>query len=134
MTRIFLAANRAKNNRDSECGKVYAFLTVGPKPRTSTIVKMTTAHNGSEVTYHNGNEEIAVTKNNPSIFVTVISARLMKARNAIYIVIIPETPIGQAPTPPLPSSWARKTMKVLMPQMTQEKTWGFVVPLIMLRI
>lgn len=70
-----MLANRAKNNRDSERGKLYAFLTVGPNPRTSTVVRMTTAHNGSDVTYQSGKEDIAETKNNQSVFVIVMSAR-----------------------------------------------------------
>jgi hypothetical protein len=37
----------------------YAFLTVGPKPITSTAVRMTTAHNGSAVTNQSGKDDIA---------------------------------------------------------------------------
>ncbi|WP_370867431.1 hypothetical protein [Nitrosomonas sp.] len=48
--------------------------------------------------------------------------------------MLPETPIGQAPTPPLSSNCARKARKVVVPQITQEKTCGFTVPLRIARI
>lgn len=41
---------------------------------------------------------------------------------------MPETPIAQAPTPPLAASCARNTINVVQPQIIQEKTCGFVFP------
>jgi len=57
--------------------KIYAFLTVGPNPRTSTVVRITTAQNGSEVKYRNGKDNMAETRNNQSGLVIVISARFL---------------------------------------------------------
>lgn len=92
--------NSAKNVNGSSNGELYALRAVGPKPKTSTVVSMTTVHNGSEVKYQNGREDIAVVKNTQSVFVMVMSALFIYAINATYKVITPETPIGQAPTPP----------------------------------
>ena len=77
MTRRLRTAHIVKNNEDSEYGKVYAFLTVGPNPKTSTVVRITTAHNGSEVKYQSGNDDNAETKYNQSVFVIEMSARFM---------------------------------------------------------
>lgn len=63
-----------------------------------------TAHNGLDVRYQKGNDATADIKNSQSVFVIVISDRLMNARNAIKVVMTPDTPIGQAPKPPLDSS------------------------------
>ncbi len=101
---------------------------VGPKPSASTSVRIATAQNGSDVSHHSGSDDIALTKNAQSIRVIDTSARLAKARTATPIVITPETPIGQAPAPPSSAICARKTMKVVAPQITQEKTWGLVCP------
>jgi len=62
-----------KNNSCSSKGRIYAFLIVGPKPITSTVVNITTAHSGCEVRYHAGNEVIARIKNSQSILVIVLS-------------------------------------------------------------
>ena len=91
------------------------------------MVNTTTAHNGSDVIYQRGNEVIAVTKNSQSVRVIVLSDLCVYARKATYIVITPETPIGQAPAPALSASCARKTTNVVEPQITQEKTCGFVL-------
>ena len=117
-----------KNSNDSEYGAWYAFLTVGAKPKTSTVVSVITAHNGSDVKYQKGKEDIARIKNTQSVLVIVISDLFIYASNAISRVIIPEMPIGHAPAPPLSSSCARKTTKVVEPQITQEKTCGFICP------
>ncbi|CDH47022.1 hypothetical protein BN874_70006 [Candidatus Contendobacter odensis Run_B_J11] len=98
------AAKSVKNNSDSECGLAFTFLTVGPKPSRSTTVSTTTAHTGSDVKYQRGNEDMAAIKNNQSVFVIVTSARLTYANMAISIVMLPETPMGHAPTPPCASS------------------------------
>lgn len=107
---------------------------VGPNPRRSTTVRITTAHIDSDVKYQNGKEDIAKTKNNQSIFVMEISERFKNASNAINIDMHPENPIAQAPAPPLSSSCARNTTKVVVPQMTQENTCGLRAPLMMERI
>jgi len=86
---------------------------------------MTTAHRASEVKYQNGNDVIADIKKHQSGFVILISDFFTYAKNATKIVMTPETPIGQAPTPPPPSNCAKKTMNVVEPQITQENTWGF---------
>ncbi len=44
------------------------------------------------------------------------------------MVITPETPIAQAPTPPLAASCAKKTINVVQPQIIQENKCGFVFP------
>jgi len=95
---------------------------VGAKPKTSTTVRMTTAHSGFDVKNQKGKDEMADIKKTQSIFVILISALFKKANKAINIVIIAETPIGHAPTPPLPSNCARKTMNVVVPHIIQEKT------------
>ena len=97
---LFRAANRPKNASDSVCGATYAFLTVGPNPRRSTMVSTITAQVGSEVKYHNGRDDIAAIKNSQSVRVMVISAHFTYASTAINAVIVPDTPIGHAPTPP----------------------------------
>ena len=66
-------ATSAKNVRCSSKGRPYAFLKVGPNPTTSTVVNITTAHNGSEVKYQNGKAVIADIKNNQSVRVIVLS-------------------------------------------------------------
>jgi len=58
-----------KNNTFSSYGEEYAFRTVGPNPRISTVVNISTAHNGSDVKYQNGKEVIAETKKAQSVFV-----------------------------------------------------------------
>lgn len=62
-----------KNGNDSEYGWLYDFLTVGPKPRISTVVRITTAHKGSDVKYQKGREDIAEMKNTQSVAVMVTS-------------------------------------------------------------
>jgi len=54
--------------------KKTCFPDVGPNPRTSTVVRITTAHNGSDVKYQNGKEDTAATKNNQSVLVIAVSA------------------------------------------------------------
>ncbi len=58
MTIRLRAVKSEKNSNDSEYGARYAFLTVGTNPKTSTVVRVTTAHNGSDVIYQNGKEDI----------------------------------------------------------------------------
>jgi len=77
---------------------------VGPKPRRSTEVNTTTAHIGSDVKYQKGREAKAAIKNTQSVRVIDISERFKNASMAINVVIVPDTPIGQAPIPPLASS------------------------------
>ena len=57
-----------------------------------------------------------------------ISTLFKNARRAIKSVITPEMPIGQAPIPAFAWSWAKKTIMVVVPHISQEKTWGLVVP------
>jgi len=83
MTMRLRAMNNAKNDSDSEWGNTQAFLTVGPKPRTSTVVRITTVHNGSAVKYQSGKEDIAEIINNQSVPVMANSARFKKARYAL---------------------------------------------------
>lgn len=52
-----------KKRRSSSKGNENALRTVGPKPRTSTRVKIITVHKGSDVKYQNGNEASADRKN-----------------------------------------------------------------------
>ena len=124
----FRTAKNVKNNNDSENGSLYNFLIVGPNPSVSIVVRITTAHNGSEVKYQNGKEDIAEINNNQSVLVIVISALFIYAVMATRIVMPPETPIGQAPTPALPANCARNTMNVVEPQIIHENTCGFVSP------
>lgn len=95
---------------------------MGPKPSRSTAVRTTTAHNGSEVKYQNGNDASADKKNSQSVLVMELSERLINANAAMNTVIAPDTPIGHAPMPPLASSCAKKTITVVVPQITQENT------------
>lgn len=67
--------NKAKNANGSECGERYALRIVGPNPKTSTAVKITTAHMGSHVKYQSGKDDKAETKNHQSVVVIVTSAR-----------------------------------------------------------
>jgi len=67
ITRRLRAVKREKNSKDSECGSEYAFLTLGPNPSRSTIVKMTTAQSGLAVKYQSGNDDKVQTKNNQSV-------------------------------------------------------------------
>ncbi|MFK5947262.1 MAG: hypothetical protein QM500_00650 [Methylococcales bacterium] len=128
MTIILRTEKRKKNTSDSEYGLINVFLMVGTKPKTSTVVRIITAHRGSEVKNQKGKDEIADIKNTQSVFVIVMSVLRKKANKAMNIVITPDTPIGHAPTPPLASNCARKTINVVMPHINQEKTCGFVVP------
>lgn len=107
---------------------------VGPKPSKSTTVSITTAHNGLDVKYQNGRAVSAASKNNQSVRVMDISDRFAAAKIAMPTVIAPETPIGQAPMPPLASSWAKKTITVVVPQIIHEKKCGFVTSANMERI
>jgi len=92
------------------------------------MVRATTAHKGSEVKYQMGNETNAAIKNNQSDLDIEISERFRKAKKAIKLAMAPEMPMGQAPTPPSASSCAKKTISVVMPQITQVKTWGLIRP------
>jgi len=112
----------------SSKGYIYAFLKLGANPNTSTVVNITTAHNGSEVTYHKGKEVIANIKNNQSVLVIVLSEFFIYANKATYMLITPETPIAQAPTPPLAATCARNTINVVQPQIIQENRCGLVFP------
>ncbi|WP_431067792.1 hypothetical protein [Methylotuvimicrobium sp.] len=78
--------------------------------------------------YYSGKKDDAVTRKTQSVFVIVTSPRFAKASMAMKIVRIPDTPIGQAPAPPWFLSCARKTTKVVVPQITQENTCGLVAP------
>src|SRR5690606_12474431 len=101
---------------------------VGPKPRRSTVVRIITAQVGSEVRYQNGRDSSAEAKNNQSAGVMLVSVFFARAMMAIKLAMAPDTPMGQAPIPPLASSWAKKTINVVIPQITQENTWGLVLP------
>ncbi len=94
---------------------------------TSTEVRTTTAHSGSVVKYHTGSELMAARKKHLSCHVMLLSAFWAYASQAMYMVISPEMPIGQAPIPPPPLSCARKAMKVVVPHMIHEKTCGLVL-------
>ena len=95
---------------------------VGIKPIASTEVRTSTAPKGSEVMYHNGRANRALTKHAQSMRVFVRSPFLMYANNATSTVSIPDTPMGHAPTPPLSASWAANAINVVMAQMVHEKT------------
>ncbi len=112
----------------SSKGYIYAFLKLGANPNTSTVVNITTAHNGSELRYHKGKDIIANIKKIQSILVMVLSDFFIYANKATYMVITPETPIAHAPTPPLAATCARNTINVVQPQTIQEKRCGFVFP------
>ncbi|NOR19743.1 MAG: hypothetical protein GQ538_06600 [Xanthomonadales bacterium] len=75
--------------------------------------------------YQNGNEDMAETKNNQSVRVMVMSPRFSQANSAINIVMIPETPIGHAPAPALPSSCARKNYECCCAPGNPGKHMGF---------
>ncbi len=127
-TRPFRAAKRRKKPMFSSLGRWKALRTVGPKPRRSTAVRITTAQSASDVKNQIGRAERAAVRKARSERVNSRSVRLIHARAAIPSVMTPERPTGQAPTPAWPASWAKKTTKVVMPQMSQEKKWGLVSP------
>lgn len=67
----------------SSWGHAYAFLIVGPNPSRSTKVSSSTAQNGLEVKYQNGNEDKAAMKNSQSVRVIEIWEDFRKASSAM---------------------------------------------------
>ncbi len=68
-------AEQGKSSNDSEWGKRYAFLIVGPKPSASAFVGAAMAHKGLAAKHQNGREAIFAAKKSQSVVVMAMSTR-----------------------------------------------------------
>src|SRR5215831_18631273 len=91
-------------------------------------VRIRTAHSGLEVASQVGRARSATARQPQSMGVILKSDFFIHERRATKLVMRADSPIGHAPMPAPSESCAKKTVKVTMLQMTQERTCGLVSP------